>query len=671
MLKFYESIPFGVIILKGKPLSIEYFNNRAEKMLNLKKEILYKSFYILQFLRELSSVIINCFNKKQEEEITEVEIGENKFYSIIICGKEEQVEIYIQEKTKSVLENRKKIEDSMQRLDREKEKFLNISTELKTKCDIIEILRDREKKHLMHLRDVINNISEGILVVDSNGTISICNRAVYNIIQLDFGQLVSPAAIFNKYNVFNLQEDRLSMHYIYEKACKKNLPINNLIVKLVDKESLNTKYVEINSNPIFNRQQEVIYTIITLKDVTEAKLHQINAEEQAAFIKDVVNDLDVPIAVFNYPELTCKLINKKYKNIINTTDDEKALINEYHTIDINKVDNSYSYDKLNNIICNVGEKGKPFSLSPYSVLDENGIKRFYKVKFIPYKDNDNLVNRIHVYGLDITDEVNRNRELEEITKLKDEFFSVISHELRTPLTIIYSSLQLAYDIYKDEITDNIDKTLRRIDQNCSRLLKLINNILDISKAEAGFLTLNSSNFDIVYTTEFIISSVNLYAKSKGIQLIFDTNEEECIVLLDKDKYEKILLNLLSNSIKFTPEGKQVLVTLFVEDDYVTLSVKDEGIGIPEDKLDCIFDRFSQINTSLSRRAEGTGIGLSLVKKFVDYMNGSIKVISKEGEGSEFLVKFNKECLQKGKNLTIAAIDTTINDKINIEFSDIN
>ncbi|WP_243186790.1 sensor histidine kinase [Clostridium muellerianum] len=255
--------------------------------------------------------------------------------------------------------------------------------------------------------------------------------------------------------------------------------------------------------------------------------------------------------------------------------------------------------------------------------------------------------------------------------MKDEFFTIISHELRTPLTIICSSLQLAYDVYSEEITPNMDKTLSRIDQNCSRLLKLINNILDISKAEAGFLTLNNSDFDIVYVSETILNSSNSYAVSKDIELVFDTDEEEINVTLDKDKYEKILLNLLSNAIKFTPGGRKIIVSLRSEKEYFYLSVKDFGIGIDNDKISCIFDRFSQINTSLSRRAEGTGIGLALVKKIIELMEGTIKVISEVGEGTEFIVKLRKVNEKENHINNYAILTDNINDRINIEFSDIN
>ncbi|SKA72770.1 PAS domain S-box-containing protein [Clostridium sp. USBA 49] len=670
MFQLFENIPFGVIILKKDLLTIEYFNFRAKIMLDLEESILYKNIEILPFFNILNNILLNC-TKDEEQKLKEVELVSNRFFTLIICPKNSFIEIYIIETTDEVLKNREKIKKSIVKLKKEKEKLLNISTELKTKCDIIEILRDREKQHLMHLRDVINNISEGLIVIDNKGILSLCNRAVYKIINLKIGEKITKNVILDKYDIFTVNENEQTVDYMYNKLYKKNIPIKNFVIKFLDKISGEIKYIEINSNPIINKNSELVYTIITIKDITETKIHQIKVEEQSNFIKDVVNNLDVPIAVLDYPKLEYRLVNKKHKDILNIINKNYNEYKNNKNENINKLDIKILNEDIYNIICKVGEKGKEYCLSPYSIIDSNGNERFYKIKFIPYKDNNNLVKRIHIHGLDVTDEVNHNLELEKITKLKDEFFTVISHELRTPLTIIYSSLQLAYDIYKKDITPNIDKILKRINQNCSRLLKLINNILDISKAEAGFLTLNCSYFDIVYTTELIISSVNLYAKNKEINLIFDTNEEECRVFLDKDKYERILLNLLSNSIKFTPDGKQILVTLFVEEDYVTLSVKDEGIGIPENKIDSIFDRYSQINTSLSRRAEGTGIGLSLVKKLTESMNAQIEVISEEGVGSEFLVKFNKESLCLNSNSNIVIMDTTINDKIDIEFSDIN
>lgn len=544
----------------------------------------------------------------------------------------------------------------------ERQKFLELSTELKAKCDIIEILRSREKEHLMHLKDVINNISEGIMVFDKNRRMSLCNKSVFDILNLRAIDIVNKNKIFEKYEVIPIEQEETDCAKILKHYIKSKNPMKNAIFKLIERTTLETKYIEINSAPIINKNDELLHTILTIKDVTEIKLHQINAEVQAEFISDVVNTVSVPIAVVDYPNTTYRLTNKKYEEVIgkNQVLEEE---NEYGK------QIKYINEGLYKIINNVGESYKSYTVSPYRVKNHKGEERFYKIKFIPCKNKDNTT-RIHIHGSDITEEVNHNIELEKVTRLKDEFFTIISHELRTPLTIIYSSLQLAYDIYGKEITPNMDKTLSRINQNCSRLLKLINNILDISKAEAGFLSLSTTEFDIVYVSEAIVNSANSYATSKGIELIFDTNEEECNVKLDRDKYEKVLLNLLSNAIKFTPEGKQIIVSLVIEEEYFYLNVKDYGVGIPEDKTEAIFDRFAQVDSSLSRRAEGTGIGLALVKKIVELMDGEIKVISEVGKGTEFTVKIKKVGADSSNINSYAILSENI-DRINIEFSDIN
>lgn len=669
-----EALPHCIYITNNAG-DIVYVNKKGEDELiklgfeNLKN--VYELFYNYEvFLEDENRLSLECFpmyitlNSKKEIKNVKLryELGEKKMYisisSFPIIEENEIVGsiMQLEDITEKYLKELK--------IKNERKKFLELSTELKTKCDIIEILRNREKEHLMHLKDVINNISEGIMVLDLNEKVSLCNKAVFNILNLNAIELVNPKRFMEKYEITILEnetQDIKSMYYIYVKNQK---PAKNLIVKLREKSTLEIKYLELNTAPIINKKEQLIYTIITIKDVTETKLHQINAEEQAEFIKDVVNTVEVPIAVVDYPGITYRLNNKKYDEIIGSGDVD--LIKDAENKNLIK----YINHDLYKILVNVGEGLKTYTVSPYRVKSTKGEDRFYKIKFIPCKNKDNTT-RIHIHGSDITEEINRNIELEKLTRLKDEFFTIISHELRTPLTIIYSSVQLAYDVYNKELTPNIDKTLGRINQNCGRLLKLINNILDISKAEAGFLNLNSTAFDIVYISETIVHSVNSYAVSKGIELIFDTDEEEYNVRLDRDKYEKILLNLLSNAVKFTPEGKQIFVSLKMERDNFYLSVKDFGVGIPEDKIDLIFDRFAQVNSSLSRRAEGTGIGLALVKKFLELMEAEIKVITELGKGTEFIVKFKTISVETNDLNNYAILTANLNDRINIEFSDIN
>lgn len=231
-------------------------------------------------------------------------------------------------------------------------------------------------------------------------------------------------------------------------------------------------------------------------------------------------------------------------------------------------------------------------------------------------------------------------ESKELNKAITESFASISHELKTPLNVMLGALQLI-DIYNKEpdsqYSQKTVKYLKTIRQNCYRLLRLINNIVDISKIDAGFMQLHLQNMNIVELVEDITMSVVDLCKNKGINLTFDTNTEEQVIACDPDKIERIILNLLSNAIKFTNPGDEIFVSLTAEDSKVLISVKDTGIGIPQSNLNTIFERYKQVDEALSKNQFGSGIGLSLVKSLVELHEGSISLKSKQGEGSEFII----------------------------------
>jgi signal transduction histidine kinase len=173
----------------------------------------------------------------------------------------------------------------------------------------------------------------------------------------------------------------------------------------------------------------------------------------------------------------------------------------------------------------------------------------------------------------------------------------------------------------------------------------------------------------VSVVEDITQSVASYIKSKDIQLIFDTNVEEKIMAFDPNKLERIMLNLLSNAFKYTNSRGHIYVNVEDRGKTVLITVEDDGKGIPEDKLNLIFERFGQANRSLSRDCEGSGIGLYLVKSLVELHGGKISVKSKEGKGSKFLIELPVE-LVKEDNMKSSELFKTNVEKINIEFSDI-
>lgn len=263
-------------------------------------------------------------------------------------------------------------------------------------------------------------------------------------------------------------------------------------------------------------------------------------------------------------------------------------------------------------------------------------------------------------------------ETREFNKLITEFFSNISHELKTPLNVIFSAIQLL-NLYKESSVDNLldkqDKYMKIMKQNCFRLMRLINNLLDLTKLDSGFLKLNLGNYNIISVIEDIVLSVAAYGESRGIDIIFDTDLEERIMTFDPDKIERIILNLMSNALKFTQKGGKIFVNLMNSDKDIAISVSDTGIGIPEDKLAVIFERFMQVDKTLRRENEGTGIGLSLVKAFVEMHQGTVDIRSELNFGSEFIIKLPVQVLKLETAGKCSTYEYNI-ERMDVEFSDI-
>jgi signal transduction histidine kinase len=266
-------------------------------------------------------------------------------------------------------------------------------------------------------------------------------------------------------------------------------------------------------------------------------------------------------------------------------------------------------------------------------------------------------------------------EAEEANAAKSSFIANMSHELRTPLNVILGAIQLlkAMIIESNNISsDNLySKYVGIMQQNCFRLLRLINNLIDITKIDAKFLDLHLKNCNIISIVEDITLSVAQYIESKNIALVFDTEVEERIIAIDPDMMERIMLNLLSNAIKYTKTNGMITVNIYDKSESVIISVKDTGIGIPSEMIDKIFERFSRVDDSFNRQLEGSGIGLSLVQALVKAHGGNISVNSIVGEGTEFIIELPAKLIDEPDTSSEKHMDFQTNiDRIQIEFSDI-
>ncbi|WP_242851132.1 sensor histidine kinase [Clostridium novyi] len=649
----YDKLPFGVAIIDETNLDIKYMNKEFIDMFNIDVDFQYKSLFAIDLFKNLEQIIKNCIKFKIDKKLRQIEILHERYFDIMINVCEKEVNIYFYEVSQYINLN--------SQLKNSNDSFLRMCSELKTKCDVLHSLRGKEKEGVSHLKNVLNNLSEGLIVYDAFGNFHFCNKAAKDLMGEEIKRR-NFRNFFQYLNKLSNQSQEIRLQELYYNYNFKHIPIKDFEIKLQSNENHEEVYIQLNSNYIL-KDNSIVNNILTLKDITNIKNKEIKLQEQREFINDVVNTIDVPIAVIEFDDLKYKLINNKYREILKYNNNIEGKIVKEPEI-LNVINNVFNKDRCEN----------EYIIAPYAIKDSNGNDIYYKIKFSAKISEDkdiNRLNRLFICAGDITEEITNNNELQSISDMKDEFFNMISHELRTPLTIINSSVQLARNVYKNDITDTIDKVLMRIDQNCRRLLKLINNILDISKAEAGFLQLEYSFFNIVSVSESIVSSVSIYAKSKNINLIFDTNEEEKMVSLDKDKYEKIILNLLSNAIKFTPDNKNIYVTICAQKDVVKVKVKDEGVGIPKDSLDNIFNRFIQVNNSAKNVTPGTGLGLALVKKFVELMNGDIKVSSEVNEGTEFTITFKVDDSKQQVNLDNFNLASNIENKMLLEFSDVN
>lgn len=274
---------------------------------------------------------------------------------------------------------------------------------------------------------------------------------------------------------------------------------------------------------------------------------------------------------------------------------------------------------------------------------------------------DNMIEELNKKG----------KEIEEYNNLKFQFLTNISHELKTPLNIILGCIQVLENIdtkNQQESQEILNKYIKMQKQNSYRLLRLINNFIDVNKIETNYIKIKLSNKDIIKTVEDITMSIVEYTKLKNINIIFDTDIEEKIIAFDVDMMERIILNLLSNSIKFTGKGGKIEVNIRDKEKEIFITVKDSGIGIPANKLDKIFDIFTQVDSSFRKRTEGSGVGLFLVKSLVDLHEGRIFVESEYGKGTQFTIVLPYKTIDD--NLITGEEDISNIERISIEFSDI-
>ncbi|QJA09159.1 PAS domain-containing sensor histidine kinase [Romboutsia sp. CE17] len=486
-------------------------------------------------------------------------------------------------------------------------------------------------------------------------------------------------------NLMNILHDGVVIHnldiisYINDKALEIfniNKNVNKVLVIDDIKSNITRNFKKRfmkNIELVKSGKEERVITNLETEDgkIIEFITTSINLNNTPMLLSMVIDITDLENAKLELEES-----EKTYKLLLQALPegiviiDKKTKVHTYRNKSMIKILKHIGYDRFNEIVKEYVKSESYGKFKKFSNKDDRNTT--LSIAITDLKEDNNLVCVVSVLDNEYrsVQMVEKLTDMENKYKFKTEFLYTIAENLKKPINTIFEVnkiLQNSEDRADFKYIDNYAKVVR---QNSYRLKRLLNNIEEISKIENGILDMNYSRCDVVKFTENIVMLAREYANDKNLEILFIKNINKKIILIDKDKIEKMLLNLLSNAIKFNSNNGKILVSINSNKDEVIISVEDTGVGIPEDKIESIFGNFEQVDTTLSRGAEGTGVGLALVKKLADAHNAKINVYSKVGYGSKFeIVLENNNILESKEDEQLEYKDTDI-EKIDIEFSDI-
>ena len=536
---------------------------------------------------------------------------------------------------------------------------------------------DKRNYTIEDLEELLDKIPYEIFIKDTNGIYQYVNLATEKKLGIKKEEIIGK-------NDYDIRPKTLA--HICDESDKSVLENGDkeFVEDKIINDNIETRYEIFKA--LLNNDKDKVKIGGIAKFVSEDKSLQISINENSNKIMNnpkILNSSSVYYGILKDLKSAVKcnevglyLYDKNKNEMIlkNHFGEDEAFFEESYNITMD-IEKNYFY----NYECKIEEK-----------LNFNSVKYIYLLKI-----NNNLLGCIHIYYENKPKKINEEfikyiciilsfikdkknlKHAVEIESLKSEFFANLSHEFKTPLNIILSTVQLVmnYIEVNNEYPDYnmFNKCLSNIKQNSYRILKIANNLIDMSKIDGNFYSINMGNYNIVEVVENIVQSLAEYMKDNKRNIIFDTIEEEIITACDPDQIERIILNLLSNAMKFTSHGGNIYVDMEVNDrcNKVIIKISNDGEKINfEDRLR-IFERFTQSESLLTRRAEGTGIGLTLVKSLVKLHNGEVYVNTEFEEGTQFCIELPIRKIKNFKNNNVRekSIVSKV-EKFNIEFSDI-
>lgn len=359
----------------------------------------------------------------------------------------------------------------------------------------------------------------------------------------------------------------------------------------------------------------------------ELELSQMLIKKKSGMFRTFFGNIPIPLIIINSETKRISFSNITFMNLVGKKDLKELINKKFRSIV--QIDNEEFTD---------GNYNNGFIRGRAEV---NGEVKYFDMELIDtFESKDEII----ILFNDITSKIKADKMKESIKnkvfeeRIKNDFLSNISHDLKTPINVIYSATHLLKYFIKEKNIEGIEKYIRVSKLNCITLNRLANNLIDSSRINSDFLLPNLKVKNVVEVIEEILSPFVDYARNKDIDLIFDTNQEEVFVELDEEFMQRILLNLVSNAIKFSKNNGKIEIIVKDRINDVLVQVKDNGIGMPMEFIENAFERYSMAENN---KTNGTGIGLFVVKKLVEKQGGNIFVESEVNKGTNFKIVFKK------------------------------
>ncbi|WP_455538167.1 ATP-binding protein [Terrisporobacter sp.] len=504
--------------------------------------------------------------------------------------------------------------------------------------DITEISIEEEKLKRSELRykTLMDILSDGIIIHDGT-TVTYMNKIGMDIFELDTYLCTIDKILkaIDKNNRNKFKQNLVSLSKGVKEEEKSKIQLEN------------GKIVDFISTTFVLNNKQMILTIV--RDCTEYEVALNKLEESKKTYLALLKTLPEGII----------LVNKYTK--------KQVYANRY----MMRLLKDVGIEVFNEIIDSYIENRSKTSFKTFYMNNTKNRKISIAIEEVPKQNNLLIIVRDLQIEQQMETEYNNLKIIKERNKFKTEFLTRVSSNLKKPINTIFEVNKFLDNNKEICNYEGIKSYTRTVRQNSYRLKRLLNNIEEVSNIEAGIYFREYKTYNLINYLEKLVELCREYTKQKGLDISFESNKREVLIYMDKAKIEKIILNLLSNSIKFTETGGKIIVLLTVNKKDVIIGIKDNGSGIPSNKIDFIFENFEQVNRSLSRTAEGTGVGLYLVKKLALVHHAMIKVNSKIGYGSKFEIILKDNFLESTKENRSKVEDIVIDrESIDLEFSDI-